>query len=204
MDRAGVPGRVRRLSIPALLLLAAALAGTIALELRSQPTDDSAMPAIQPRPPVPAASGAILAGSGGAEAMAAILARPLFAPDRRPPSAGTAAAPPPPAPLPRVTGILIEGDRRSVIFAAAADGARPLVVGEGGQVNGFRVQSIKAGEVTLMGPDGARTLRPSFDARAPAAAAAAAPGPVPPNLDSLTGIPGLPPLPGLPARPNAR
>ena len=84
----------------------------------------------------------------------------MFVPNRRPvPQDGATQS------LPRVTGILIDGTRRSVIFAAAVEGGRPLVVGEGGEVNGFRVQSIGVGYVTVLGRDGPRTLHPSFDLR---------------------------------------
>ena len=92
-----------------------------------------------------------MAGAAPAVA-AAILARPLFAPSRRPPAPETAAAAPP-APLPRVAGIMIDGPRRSVIFAGT-DGSRPLVVGLGAEVAGFRVTAIEPGAVTVSGAQG--------------------------------------------------
>jgi hypothetical protein len=68
---------------------------------------------------------------------------------------------------------------------AATGTGRPAVVGEGGQVGGFVVQPIEAGQVTIAGPGGPQVLRPAFDARAPSAA--------PPGA----GLPGVPPgVPG--------
>jgi hypothetical protein len=136
-----------------------------------------------------------------------ILARPLFAPSRRPPANAPAAPITAPPPLPRVSGIFIDGGSRSVIFAGA-NGSRPVVVPEGGVMNGFRVQSIDTGQVTVIGPDGPRTLRPSFDQQpAPAAPPQPAPGipglPGLPGLQGLTGIPGLPAF-GAPPGPAAR
>lgn len=112
-----------------------------------------------------------------------VLARPLFAPNRRPP-AGLAAAP---ASLPRVAGILVNGNSRSVIFAAAG-GGKPQVVAEGAEVAGFRVQSIESGQVTVVGPGGPLVLRPSFD-----------PSPRPAAVPQLPGLPGVFSIPGLPA-----
>ena len=110
-----------------------------------------------------------------------VLGRPLFAPNRRP--AAGAAAGVVATSLPRVAGIMVSGGGRSVIFAAA-DGGKPLVVGEGADVLGFRVQSIELGQVTVVGRDGPVVLRPSFDP-APRAVATVQPG-----------VPGLPGLPG--------
>jgi len=129
------------------------------------------------------------AASPTRERVATVLARPLFAPTRRP-AAGVAAAL---EGLPRVTGILVDGGRRSVIFATA-DGGKPVVVAEGGEVAGFRVQTIESGQVTVLGTEGLRVLRPSFD-----------PSPRPsvatPQLPGLTGLPGLPVLGAMPTPP---
>ena len=184
-------------AIPLLLALAAGLAGLIALELRPDSGDDGAMPA-HPAPLMAAPLLAVLPGqapSANRQAwVEAVLARPLFSPGRRPPPPGAAAPGAAPAALPRLSGILMDGGSRRAIFAGATDGARPTVVAEGAEISGFRVQSIEAAQVTMLGPDGPRVLRPSFDPRPPAPAAAPAPPPgIPglPNLQSLTGIPGL-------------
>ncbi len=138
---------------------------------------------------------------------ATVLARPLFSPGRRPPAA--AAAPGAVAPsLPRVAGIMVTPAGRRAIFAEK--GAKPLVLGEGGQVGGFTVQSIRAGQVTVRGPEGVRVLSPTFDPDAPApasAAAKAAPSPLGLSIPGLPGFqlqarpPGLGGIPGLAAPP---
>ncbi len=126
-----------------------------------------------------------------------ILARPLFSPDRRPraPEAAAQAAAPPPA-LPRVAGTMVVGKSRQVIFAASGEG-RPLVVAEGAEVNGFRVQSIEPGRVTVVGPGGPRTLLTSFDPNPPTSVAAR------PAPTFAPGIPGLPSILPPPAGPGA-
>lgn len=193
--------------VPAgLLVLAAVLAGTIGLELWSMFADDGAMIPSAPRltlarpgPPAPNTAPALPRGVP----TESLLARPLFAPTRRP--AAVAARPDAPAAgLPRLAGVLMHGGVRSVIFAGT-DGGRPVVVAEGGQVAGYVVQSIEPGRVTLAGPGGTRVLRPSFDPRPPAAAGAAsvsapaafapavpfaAPGDIPPAIRDLPGFAG--------------
>jgi hypothetical protein len=111
------------------------------------------------------------------------LARPLFEPGRRPPP-GAAPTRVTTAPrLPRLAGVLITPDRRQVIFAGG-DG-KPIIVGEGATIDGFVVQTITAGQVTVLGPEGAQVLRPSFDPdrRPPQAPLAIAPG--------IPGLPGM-------------
>lgn len=125
------------------------------------------------------------------------LARPLFSPGRRPPAVTHGAAPAAEAPpaLPRVAGVMVTPAGRRVIFSAKD--AKPVVVGEGGRVGAFTVQSIRAGQVTVEGPGGVRVLGPSFDPEAPVPAPA---GALPPSLP--TGLPGGLPgglaIPGLP------
>jgi hypothetical protein len=72
--------------------------------------------------------------------------------------------------LPRITGIVVMPDRKSVIFAAVGEG-KPTVAGEGGKLGAFVIQSIEPGGVTVSGPDGSRVLRPSFNSSAPVAIA---------------------------------
>lgn len=75
--------------------------------------------------------------------------------------------------LPRLAGILVSSHSKSAIFAADGDG-RPVVVGVGGDVGGFRVQAIEPGQATVVGADGGtRLLRPSSGPRLPTAQAAA-------------------------------
>ncbi len=105
----------------------------------------------------------------------ASLARPLFAPDRRPFVQANAASAPTAA-LPRLSGIMTTSAGSRAIFAAVGVG-KPEVVVEGSSIGGYLVQSIANGEVVLIGPDGRHSLRPSFDAAAvpPAPPAAAEP-----------------------------
>jgi hypothetical protein len=103
-----------------------------------------------------------------------ILARPLFTPDRRPPAQPhIAAAPRAPVILPRLAGVLVSPAGKAAIFAA--NGAKPTVVCEGGQLGQYTVQSIEAGHVTLRGPDGAVVMQPTFEATAKPAPAPAQP-----------------------------
>ena len=142
-------------------------ASAAAITLATQPADDA------PQHPAALAAGAAPADQQApADAAAqqipkwseASLARPLFAPDRRP----FAQAQPTSAPttaLPRLSGIMTTPTGSRAIFAAAGVG-KPEVVVEGGSVGGYLVQSIANGEVVLIGPDGRHTLHPSFDAAA--------------------------------------
>jgi hypothetical protein len=100
----------------------------------------------------------------------------------------------------------MDGGRRSVIFASQGE-RRPMVVSEGAGLDGFRVELIEAGRVTVVGPGGRQVLRPSFDPNPPppvAVPAQAPPGqPGPPGLPGLQASPGVTGLP-TPNRPSAR
>lgn len=113
-----------------------------------------------------------------------MLARPLFASDRRPHAAAKVAARAA-AVLPRLTGILIYGGVRRVLFARV-DGAKPMAVSEGAEIANFRVQKIDAEQITLLGPDGPRVVRPTFDPQAAAGLASVSSAP-----DSTTNVPGV-------------
>ncbi len=97
----------------------------------------------------------------------AILGRPLFSPHRRPP-ANAPDAPVASGPgLPRLAGTLVSAAGRQAIFASEG-GGHSVVVGEGAKLGAWTVQSIVAGAVDVSGPDGARTIHPTFDRNAPA------------------------------------
>jgi hypothetical protein len=198
---------MRRVGIAVLGLLSLALAGIIALELRSGGQDAELAPAAPSRAAAPVQPPTPLASADQLQAWSdTILARPLFSPSRRPPAAGAAAAGAPPPALPRLAGILMDGGRRSVIFASQGE-RRPVVVSEGAGLDGFRVELIEAGRVTVVGPGGRQVLRPSFDPNPPppvAVPAQAPPGqPGPPGLPGLQASPGVTGLP-TPNRPSAR
>lgn len=188
---------------PGLLLLGLLpVFGTLTvLELKGLFQDGQAAEATLLPDVLPASSGAKTqrAGLGAAASgerqrwVGATLARPLFAADRRPRAAVKAVARAA-AVLPRLTGVLIYGDGRRALFAGA-DGAKPVSAAEGGAIAEYKVQRIEAGQVTLLGPDGTRVVRPTFDARAPAGLAgvpAAADGGInAPGLQRLTAVTGV-------------
>lgn len=193
---------VRGMMAPMLLVLAAAaLGGTIALELGWRlPDSDLMVPATAPlpAPAAPASTPAADADDAGRR-VAEVLARPLFSPGRRPAAqvAGPAAAA---AALPRMTGVIVMPAGRRAIFANGA--GKAVVVMEGGRIGAYAVQSIEAGRVTLAGPDGKRVVAPAFDPKPAARTAGPAPGlPGLPGLQGLAGLPGLdgpPPVPAVP------
>ena len=100
------------------------------------------------------------------------------APDlvRRPPKpAPSDNAADPRLPDVRLTGIVIERDRRIAIFDVT--GTRPLVLSEGEALKDWRLDNISRQKVSLSGPAGTITLEPKADpnlVRPPPPAAAAA------------------------------
>jgi len=188
----------------ALAIIAALLGGTVALELST-----SAPEAVTPDHAAtarPQAGATETADKTKAAAVAdhtpdwveTSLARPLFAPERRPaeevasatPTSGASADGPP-----RLAAVLVSPSERRAIFAPPGD-AKPIIVGEGATVAGFSVQSIEAGQVTLLGPDGApRTLLPTYDPnRVPPP-----PPPMPVAQQPAVPVPGaFPSRPGFP------
>jgi hypothetical protein len=181
-----------------LALLAIALAGLLGFELRSGLTNrqprNQGRPAIAELPVAGAAESGTPASGVGVAAQRqilvdAILARPLFSPNRRAATAHAAEPGAPPPTLARVTGIIVDGGRRTVFFAGS-DGGKPIAVGEGAELKGYRVTSIEAAQVTVTGPNGSVVLRPAFDPTPPQARTSVLglPGL---SLPNLTGIPGL-------------
>jgi hypothetical protein len=126
--------------------------------------------------PVPAAATAAvlrLDRPAPREAVAVLLARPLFSRDRRP----AIAAPQAVTPLPRLSGIMVTGTRRYAIFAP--DRGAAIIAAEGSSVGGFRISEITARLVIAVGPNGAMTLRTRYEAAGDSAGAAIVTGPVP-------------------------
>ena len=184
-----------------LLLAGCALFGALLfLELSAPETAKSQPLTAAPHPP---ATPAVLRqpGENVQALLAATLERPLFSPTRRP--SGKAEDGGAGAGLgdSRLTGIVTLPQHRIAIFAMP--GAKPLVVSEGDTVHGWRIDSITPEEVSLTGPEGAKTLKPKSD---PALAAAVPPrpigGPVPPRPVPMPAQPNQPPpRPGLPIMP---
>ncbi len=175
----------------ALWLCAAMLAAGVGAELLWPMQDATEAP---PVPATPAAAAAILAAEPYAAWTAAMLARPLFNPDRRPvpPAAVAASAPAASQQLPRLTGILVTPQGSHAIFAGG-EGEHATIAGEGARVGAWQVLAIRAGEVQLSGPEGRRTVRPSY-VDAPSMAASP-----PVSLLSAQGL--LPALPQTDTRP---
>jgi hypothetical protein len=159
-------------------------------------------PSAPPEQPEPLPTLRQLPRVSAAPPIAAILARPLFSPSRRPPQSdpGNAADDSGLADS-RLTGIVIEPGRRFAIFAP--QGAKLLTVTEGQTVSGWRVESISPREVSLSGPDGTKTLQPKFDPNLAPPPDEATPPPapapvfgVPPNIRTAPGV--AMPQPGAP------
>ena len=146
----------------AILLAGAALlawsAWTVVMSGAAAPSPGPAIARLAPvRPP------ALLSRRDRHADAEAVLARPLFAPTRRPSEAAPTLAAAP-ASLPRLSGVLLNGPNRSAIFAPL-DGGRPVVAQVGGQLGAYTIQSIAAGRVVVMGPGGTKVLRPSFESQ---------------------------------------
>ncbi len=182
---------MRKPGVPALLAaIAVLLLGVLAAEWRMGPARAPAAAAVArriaaapPPSPVPPAAQA-------QSWSATILARPLFYPSRRPPAA-TAAAATESAGLPRLSAVLVSDAGSTAIFAGpGAD--KPVIAHVGDTLGAYRVSTISAGQVTLAGPNGQSTLRPSFDPnRKPAEPAI----PVAPGAAGQPVIPRNPPIP---------
>lgn len=170
----------------------------LAVELQPPAVDDQ--PAIPPPTVLRNASRPAAVPVGiQQQALAAILARPLFSPSRRPAAIATASAAPP-AVLPRLAGTIVHGGDRSVIFTLG-NGGKAVVAHEGSEVGGYTVRAIQAGRVTMAGPDGEHVLRPTFGPQTDAsvqtpvgtpALPPGAAGAISLNLPGLRGFAGLP------------
>lgn len=170
----------------------------LAVELQPPAVDDQ--PAIPPPTVLRNASRPAAVPAGiQQQALAAILARPLFSPSRRPAAIATASAAPP-AVLPRLAGTIVHGGDRSVIFTLG-NGGKAVVAHEGSEVGGYTVRAIQAGRVTMAGPDGEHVLRPTFGPQTDAsvqtpvgtpALPPGAAGAISLNLPGLRGFAGLP------------
>ncbi len=164
-----------------LLVACAAFAGLIVFEFVSDgadrvafaPSPDQVETKPKPRTQEPRVD----------DAVATVLAAPLFSPTRRPPESSGPSVDPEVSGV-RLTGIVIQPDRRIAIFAAS--GTKPFVRSEGETLNEWQLDSITPLAVTLSGPAGTRTLAPRPDLNlvrpaspVPMAAARRKPGPPP-------------------------
>ena len=131
------------------------LAATLALELRAGDAVPGA--STKPSPPSEPRNAALAEAPPVAAWTEAMLARPLFNPDRRPVPATMRAGK---STLPRLAGT-IRADRGALAIFQPA-GGKPIVVGRGGVVADWTVSDIADGEVVLLRGDSTTTLRTSY------------------------------------------
>ena len=188
-----------RLSFAGGLWLLAALLGAGLVAEQVLP-GDPLPPPVRP-PPLPAEAASVGASPPVAVWAAAALARPLFNPGRRPDAVEAAArAPEQQADLPRLAGIEVTPQGRYAIFAGRGPAGTATIASEGAKIGVWLIEAIRPAEVQVAGPDGRRTLRPSYSDAPPAPQAAAPPRPFlgigPPGAVDLLNNP--------PARPAIR
>ena len=149
------------------------------------------------------------AGPSGASIntwVSTILGRPLFSATRKPDNAPTtqaASTDDADKDLPRLSGIFLVSNVKHAVFQPSGD-VPPLVVGEGDQVQGWKVEKIGLSSVTLTGPGGETTLEPKFDDNlAPPAPQMPVYGKAPPHGAPTPGQPPAP-TPAAAQPPNPR
>lgn len=138
-----------------------ALCGLIGLELSGGGATPDAAP-IRPNLVVPADGRTAAAEPPERQdvRLAAILARPLFSPDRRPAASGARSV----SGLPRLSGIVLSGSHKLAIFAGSG---KAIVAEEGARIGAYDVTAISDAGVTVVGPEGTTVLRPLFDPSPP-------------------------------------
>ena len=127
---------------------------------------------------------------------AIVLARPLFAKDRRPPPEPRGLEAARSDRLPRLSGIVIAAAYRRAIF----DGnGHPATYREGDRIGPYIILAIGSQRVTLTGPDGRQDIGLSFDSNRSAGSAAPVALSGPSILDRLNSrVPYRPAMPKLP------
>jgi hypothetical protein len=149
-----------------LWLLPTTLGAVLTWELASAPISGPPIPAagVSSETPVISSRHEISAAFSAREDAAyeqIILARPLFAPSRRPPAAAAAAtAQSSVRTLPRLTGVIITPGTRLALFASTE--GKVITAAMGVMVGGYVVSSIAPDEAILLGPHGARQVHISF------------------------------------------
>ncbi|HYZ22375.1 MAG TPA: hypothetical protein VE690_09480, partial [Rhodopila sp.] len=118
-----------------------------------------------------------------------VLARPLFAPTRRP--AAGAAVSSAEASLPRLAGVIGTPDGTVAIFQPEGDG-KPVLVRDGDHLGAWDVTRIEPDAVYLEHGSERMVLNPRFAAGPPPGPNLPAPNPPPPNL-SVPAPPVVPP-----------
>ena len=151
--------RSTRSALLAITGLVAVFAMMTGLEVEAywRATDEPVARAAVPLPPDGGGTGPAPTADMQAE-VATILARPVLSSTRRPPATGAVAHT---LGLPRLSAILVSDASRSAIFSGEKD-AKPITATEGTRIGPYTVQSIQVGQVTVNGPSGLQTIRPSF------------------------------------------
>jgi hypothetical protein len=179
--------------------LGLALLAIIAAEALNGPGNAGDPAPSAPTPAEPTSPPPVPAERREADYVAAILARPLFTPDRKPATAKTTRhddGADRPAELPRLSGILMVKGVGRAIFQAS-DGAKPVTIGIGETIGGWTILGITIDGVAMTGPGGPRTLTPAGD---PTLVSAPPPqGARPPGIPPINPInPGFPNPPAPP------
>jgi hypothetical protein len=123
--------------------------------LAPQPAPPTVQPLATPR------AAAVVPQEATGGLLAAIAARPLFRPDRRP----VASRATPGRAMPRLSGILMAGNERIALFTDS-DGKTALAH-EGDTIGAYRITKIAGGSVSLAGAGAKMVLIPRFDGVAP-------------------------------------
>jgi len=179
---------MRRPAEAGLIAVSLLLVGCIGAELLWLWPGQVEVEALRPAPLRLAPDQPVQAAMHVDEWMGTVLARPLFSPDRRPPASGSARTGPAGTTLPRLSGVMTGPFGRTALFAAQ-DGGKPAAVKEGGTIGLFTVRTITTGRVVVSGPDGQRSLRPSFDPEDKDAAGA--PPDAPPDTSGAAAAPAV-------------
>lgn len=144
-----------------LVLLCGLLAVTVAAEATYRPgtggSGDTGAAAVRLAEPQVRKSVRQAAGQPG-QWMSVALARPLFAPNRKPAPGALAADPG----MPRLTGIIAAPEGTVAIFQPTAS-TKPVVARAGERVGGWEVTAIVADAVNLRKENNIVVLSPRFD-----------------------------------------
>ncbi|MDR3436836.1 hypothetical protein [Telmatospirillum sp.] len=137
------------------LALAAVTVVVIAIEAASLGFGGTLVPPPQRLAPPPEPPAAAPLSS-----LETIFARPLFQPGRRSSGHQTTTARGTET-LPRLTGIVVDGEKKIAVFQPA--GEKPRVVKEGDAIGGWTIQAIGRRQVVLQKPGGTMTIEPAKD-----------------------------------------
>jgi hypothetical protein len=127
-----------------------------------------------------------------------IVARPLFAPTRRPPKNAEGRNAVASTGLPRLSGIMISRAGKRAIFSP--EGGKAETLAEGATLDDYTIRKISADRVVLSGAKGDMVLTPSYDgARAGGGPEMGQPGFQPPGFNPGFRPPGFQPMQPPPA-----